>query len=92
MNWTALFPTQALANSARSTVLHSLTWMMLLLFAGLIAAVIARAPGWLLIVLTIMQVLNFFLFYGAYIYFAGKDPERCDPNNMQFEDSKSSTE
>src|SRR5664280_818807 len=75
MNWAALFPTQPLANSAKSTVLHSLGWMMLMLFAGLVSCAIAKVPEWMLIVIAVMLAINFLIYCGSYIYFAVHNPE-----------------
>ncbi|SFM34668.1 hypothetical protein SAMN05216573_10192 [Bradyrhizobium sp. Rc3b] len=75
MNWSAFFPVPAFINGARSTVLQTLSWMMVLLITALVASGIAHVSEWLLVLLAVLLSINFLVFILAYLYFAKTNPE-----------------
>ncbi|WP_316238598.1 hypothetical protein [Bradyrhizobium sp. SZCCHNR1015] len=75
MNWSAFFPAPALINGARSTVLQTLSWMMVLLALALVGSAVAHIAEWLLVLLSVLLSIDFIVFIGAYIYFAKINPE-----------------
>ena len=66
---------QMSAELTRSDVLRALIWPNSGLLVALIAAVTAKAPNWIQIMLAIMLCIFMTLYGGAYIYFAATDPD-----------------
>lgn len=66
---------------SRSSVLNPLQWMLAILLAGIVSLLLARAPVWLVILLSIMLSATFSLFCVAFIYFM-----RTEPGALRSED------
>jgi flagellar basal body-associated protein FliL len=67
---------QASAQGSRSTALNPLGWALAIALSGLAAIVRAeKAPGWLIVLLSVLVSILVLAYLVAYFYFMRKDPD-----------------
>ena len=66
---------------ARSSVVNPLQWVLVILLFGFLAAVLERAPEWILIFLACLLGALFILLFGSFVYFMFKDPDALRSEN-----------
>lgn len=69
------FLQQAAAKGAKSTVVNPLSWLIVILLAGLSTCLYLKSPGWLLILMAVFFSLAIAIFFVSYGYFALKSPD-----------------
>ena len=73
------------ASGSKSTILKPLTWLLSILIGGICALLYAKAPDWILILLSVTFALTIILLFGAYVYclINDKDALRSETYSIQ---------